>query len=92
MTLDEVFEKYPDTTEGFYRRDYVKQWKNRRPEMTEDDIVNMVRKYSVKWLKGLKMYGNEESREMGFIIWDAMIEDANADDWEIYNNPSEGLI
>lgn len=88
MTIDEVFEKYPDTTKGFYRRFTLEELKNRRPEMTEDYLLERMGKYSVKWLQGLKVYSSKESREMGFIIPDAMTEDANSDDWEIYNNPS----
>ena len=34
----------------------------------------------VKWAKGLKAWGNEESRELGFIIPQFMIDDAMADD------------
>lgn len=37
----------------------------------------------IKWLKQLKAWGNQESRSLGFIIPDFMIEDANADDWEL---------
>jgi hypothetical protein len=37
----------------------------------------------IKWLKGLKAWGNEDARKLGFIIPKFMIEDANADDWEI---------
>lgn len=39
--------------------------------------------YDIAWLKGLKAWGNEESRKLGFIIPQFMIDDANADDWEI---------
>lgn len=39
--------------------------------------------YDILWLKQLKAWGNEESRDMGYIIPQHMIDDANADDWEI---------
>lgn len=39
--------------------------------------------YPISWLKQFKLYGSEEYRDLGFIIPDFMIEDANADDWEI---------
>jgi hypothetical protein len=38
--------------------------------------------YSISWLKSLKVWGNNESRELGFKIPQFMIEDAKADDWE----------
>lgn len=41
--------------------------------------------HDIKWLKQMKIWGNEESRKLGFFIPESMIEDANADDWEIYN-------
>lgn len=37
----------------------------------------------VEWLKGLKDWGNQESKDMGFSIPSFMIDDANADDWEL---------
>lgn len=53
-----------------------------------DDTVKMTRPglnmdYDIAWLKGLKAWGNQESRELGFIIPQFMIDDAQADDWEI---------
>jgi hypothetical protein len=40
---------------------------------------------SIEWAKGLKAWGNEESRSMGFWIPQFMLEDAEADDWELVN-------
>ncbi len=37
----------------------------------------------IEWLKGLKAWGNKESRELGYAIPQFMIEDSNADDWEL---------
>lgn len=41
---------------------------------------------NIKWLKQMKAWGNEESRKMGFIIPQFMIDDAEADDWEPMND------
>lgn len=38
---------------------------------------------TVEWLTGLHAWGNEESRQMGFLLPQFMITDAIADDWEI---------
>lgn len=38
---------------------------------------------TVGWAKGLKAWGNEESRKIGFWIPQFMIEDAQANDWEL---------
>lgn len=83
MTLDEIFEKHPDDKEGFYRRSTFNKLKNHRPELDDKIILDGILKHKVGWLKGLKGWGNEESRKMGFIIPEFMIEDAKADDWEL---------
>jgi hypothetical protein len=83
MTLDEIFEKYPDNKTGFYRKYNLDQYKKYRTEFSEKDILERINKHDVKWLKGLKAWGNEQSKELGFIIPVSMIEDANADDWEL---------
>jgi len=84
MTLDEIFEKYSDDKDGFYRKSYVDRLKKHRPDLTEEYIIEKSPKYPVDWLKGLKAWGNQESRDLGFFISKGMIEDANADDWELY--------
>lgn len=84
MTLNEIFEKYSDDKNGFYRRAMFEKLKKHRPDLHENDILKSLPKHSVEWLKGLKAWGNQESRNMGFIIPDFMIEDANATDWELY--------
>lgn len=69
MTLEEAFEKYSDET-ILKRKDAL--------EILAADI---------KWLKGLKawgkVWGNEESRKLGVIVPQLMIDDANANDWEV---------
>ena len=40
---------------------------------------------TVKWCKGLKAWGCQEARNMGFFIPQFMIDDAHADDWELKN-------
>jgi hypothetical protein len=55
---------------------------------TDDTILKRPKhffSFSVKWLKQLKAWANEESRWLGFIIPQTMIEDANAEDWELSN-------
>lgn len=63
MTLDEAFEKYPDTT--ILRR--KGNWFCA----------------SIKWWKMHKAWATPEARRDGFIIPDKMIEDANANDFEV---------
>lgn len=84
MTLDEIFEKYPDDKNGFFRRENIDRLKKHRPDLTEEFIIENYPKNTVGWLKQLKINGNEESRKLGFIIPQFMIEDANANDWEIF--------
>jgi hypothetical protein len=55
-----------------------------------DDSVRMKRKsavmnfdYDIGWLKQMAAWGNQELDNMGFMIPRAMIEDAQADDWEV---------
>jgi len=53
-----------------------------------DDKVKLKRpnynlSFTIRWLKQLKAWGNQESRDMGFLIPQPMIDDANADDWEV---------
>lgn len=43
--------------------------------------------FSIEFLKMHHAWGNQESRDLGFWISNAMIEDASADDWEIYEDP-----
>lgn len=81
MTLDEAFEKFDDTT-LLRRRYYVERLLKRRPDLKESDIGDSGA-HSVEFLKGMKSWGNQESRRLGFLIPDFMIEDANADDWEV---------
>lgn len=85
MTLDGIFEKYQEPTNGFYRRKTVDELKERRKFLTEKDAIECVCKYSLKWLKELKIYANQKYIEIGFCIPDFVIEDANADDWEFYD-------
>lgn len=39
--------------------------------------------HDIAWLKQLKAWGNNESRTLGYIIPQFMIDDANATDWEV---------
>ena len=84
MKLEEVFAKYPDEQDGFYRQKKVDELIKHRPDLTETEIIEAILRHSVGWLKGLKGWGNEESRKLGFIIPSCMIEDANADDWKLF--------
>lgn len=60
-----------------------------------DDSVKLKRKVknrdgcTIKFLKGLKAWGNQESRDLGFIIPQFMIDDANANDWDVYEQTIE---
>ncbi len=38
---------------------------------------------TISWLRQLKAWGNTESRELGFLIPQFMIDDAEASDWEL---------
>lgn len=93
MKLDEIFEKYPNETEGFYRKANLEKLKKQCPDASEETILKVMSKYPVVWLKGLKGWGNQESRNMGYGIPQFMIDDANADDWELYQGASSpGVI
>lgn len=46
-------------------------------------VANMSPK-TIEWCKGLKEWGDPELRAKGYIIPDFMVEDAKADDWEIF--------
>lgn len=85
MTLDEAFSKYDDSIK-LRRTSLVNLYKN-SPDIDLDKLEKYLKEgglaHDIEWLKGLKVWGNEESRKMGFLIPQHMIEDANADDWEI---------
>lgn len=59
--------------------------------LLHDDLAKLKRQswethrggYTVEWLKGLKAWGTAGNRKMGFIIPQFMIDDAQADDWEV---------
>ncbi len=84
MTLEEIFKKYPNDKKGFYRQSMFDRLKNHRPDLDDKSILDGILKHWVEWLKGLKAWGNQESIDMGFIIPSFMIEDANANDWKLY--------
>jgi hypothetical protein len=64
VTLDEIFEKYPDAKKIYRRGPHPMS-------------------FSIEFCKGLKSWGNAEVRKLGFWIPKCMIDDANANDWEI---------
>lgn len=86
MTLPEAFEKYDDTVKlrrkSFYQN-FVKSGRLTQ-EQLDEFLSNGVGSNDIEWLKGMYAWGNEESREMGFIIPQFMIDNAQADDWEVY--------
>lgn len=81
MTLDEAFEKYPDTAR-LRRLSHVNKFpKDCDKELLADYLKSGGGSYDIEWLKGFKSWGTEEARKLGFFIPHSMIDDANADDW-----------
>ena len=83
MTLDEAFEKYDDSVK-IRRHSCKDRFKDCDPARIEEALKDGAGAHDIKWLKGLKSWGNEEFRKLGFFIPQFMIDDAEADDWEIY--------
>lgn len=79
MTLSEIFEKY---TEGkFFRTSWPLPQFLKTTDYQEIYDYFKNRSASYEWLKGLHAWGNNESRGMGFVILDLMLNDAEANDW-----------
>lgn len=84
MTLVEIFEKHNNET-LCYRQSMLDKLKKHRDDLNESEILEKMFKNSVGYLKGLKGWANQESRDMGYIIPQFMIDNAIADDWVVYN-------
>lgn len=83
MTLDHILETYTDEKSKFYRRKFLEIYKKRCPELEEEFIKKDMYACDLETLKGIKAFGNQRAVNMGFLIPNGMIEDANADDWEL---------
>lgn len=83
MTLQEAFEKYSDN-QLMRRASYKDLFPSHYDQaLVQSFLEKGLGAYPIYWLKQLIGWGNEESRKMGFIIPQSMIDDANANDWEI---------
>lgn len=84
MKLQEILEKYQDENKKFRRKNLEDKF--RPSHFDDEDWKNMldigVYSHSIEWLKMIHAIGNEESRKLGFLIPQFMIDDAQADDWE----------
>jgi hypothetical protein len=83
MKLEEAFKLYSDETT--LRR---ASFKDTFPEYVDKEKLQEYLEsgggaYDIGWLKKQHARADKELRKLGFIIPDYMIEDANADDWEL---------
>ena len=81
MKLTEAFKKYADDVKLVRNKKQYNILGEEVPRMAAD----------IKFLKGLHAWGNEDSRKLGFIIPDFMIDDAQADDWEVLEEKHETI-
>lgn len=85
MTLDEIFEKYDGNNEiQFIRKSIIEYHKKQIPDISEEEIKKLILTYGIEFFKSLKEWGKEEYRKIGFWVPQFIIDDSNADDWEVF--------